>query len=259
MWQTARRRRREWLPGWDAVAAGRLSQWPDLDDQERDRLSELVESLVLTKHWEAARGFQLTQDIVVTIAAHAGLLVLGLDLRVYRDVAAVIVHPRTVTLHGPQTTTIPRVVVDGPRRVSGHASDRRGPVVISWAAVRRDLTRPRPGRSVAIHEFAHKIDAVDGLFDGTPAIASRTQQQAWVRVCTDEYERIRAPAAGPDPVLRAYAAESPSEFFAVATEAFFVQPLELEQHKPALYEVFRAYYGQDTADRARRAVPPQPT
>jgi hypothetical protein len=254
VWLRRRRERERWLDGWESVAADRLHQWADLGDDERARLGALVEWMVRTKHWEAARGFALTQEIVVSIAAHAGLLVLGLDRRVYRDVRAVIVHPSTITRHGPRSTTIPGVVADGPFRVLGHALDRRGPVVISWDAARRDMRHPEGGHNVVIHEFAHKVDAVDGLFDGTPEIFDRSRRAEWVRVCTAEYERLRTLGAEPDPVLRPYATENPSEFFAVATEALFEQPLELDAHRPALYRVLSEYYGQDPAARVRRRI-----
>ena len=245
-----RRRRQEWLDGWDAVAAERLDHWADLDDEERARLGELIGWMVRTKHWEAARDFALTQEVVVSIAAHAALVILGLDRRVYRDVRAIVVHPATITQRGPRSTTIRGVVADGPLRVLGHARDRRGPVVLSWNAVRRDLRHPGRGHNVVIHEFAHKIDAVDGLFDGTPEISHRSERAEWVRVCTEEYRRHHRPGA--DPVLRPYAGENPSEFFAVATEAFLERPLDLEERAPALYRVFRDYYGQDPAMRMRR-------
>lgn len=234
------------------MAADRLLHWADLDEEERARLGALIEWMIRTKRWEAARGFELTQEVVVSIAAQASLLILGVDRRVYRDVRAVVVHPRTITLRGPRSTTIPGVVADGPLRVLGHTRDRRGPVVISWDAVRRDIRRPQRGHNVVIHEFAHKIDAVDGLLDGTPEISDRTARAEWVRVCTAEYRRLRRQRTEPDPVLRPYAGQSPSEFFAVATEAFFERPLDLNEHRPALYRVLCQYYGQDTATRMRR-------
>ncbi|MFP5256546.1 MAG: zinc-dependent peptidase [Acidimicrobiia bacterium] len=242
-----RRRQRAWLDGWEAVAAERLAQWPSLDGAERAVLGGHLEWMVRTKHWEAARGFELTQEMVVTVAAHAGLLLLGLDRHAFREVRAVVVHPRTVTRRGVWSTSIRGVVTDGPRRVLGHAVGGRGPVVLSWAAVERDL-RQRDGQNVVLHELAHKLDAVDGLFDGTPELDGAPQRAEWVRVCTAEYRRLRREGPG-DGVLRAYAAESPSEFFAVATEAFFERPTALRADRPALYEVLRQYYGQDPAAR----------
>lgn len=246
MWQR-RRQRREWLAGWPA-AAERLRWWPTLTVHEQAQLRSDVEWLVRTKHWEAARGFTLTSEMVLTIAAHAALLILGLDRRVYRDVRAVIVHPGTITQRGPRATTVPGVVADGPLRVLGHALSRRGPVVLSWDAVRRDLRFPGRGHNVVLHEMAHKVDAVDGIFDGTPEIVGRAERAEWARVCTAELRRLRR-ATEPDPVLRPYATENPSEFFAVATEAFFERPLALAEQKPDLYEVLRGYYHQDPARR----------
>lgn len=230
------------------MAATRLAQWSTLDRAERDVVGEHVEWLVRTKHWEAARGFELTQQMVVTVAAHAGLLLLGLDRRAFREVRAVVVHPHTVTRRGVWSTSIRGVVTDGPRRVLGHAVGGRGPVVLSWAAVERDL-RQRDGQNVVLHELAHKLDAVDGLFDGTPELDTRAERARWIRVCTDEHRRLRQEGPGDGP-LRAYAAESPSEFFAVTTEVFFERPATLRQERPALYEIFRQYYGQDPAARA---------
>lgn len=249
MWQ-GRQQRAAWLDGWEQVAAAQLRHWADLDREERALLGADIEWMIRTKHWEAARGFELTQDVVVSIAAHASLLILGLDRRAYRDVRAVVVHPSTITQRGPRSTTIPGVVADGPRRVLGHALARRGPVVLSWEAVRRDIRHPERGHNVVLHEFAHKIDAVDGLFDGTPEFMDGSERAEWIRVCTAEYLRFRR--TGSSAVLRPYAAENPSEFFAVATEALFEQPLELEEHHPALYRVLREHYGQDTAARRRQ-------
>lgn len=228
------------------MAADRLAQWPSLDADERQRLGAHVEWMVRSKHWEAARGFALTQEMVITVAAHAGLLLLGLDRSGLRHVRAVIVHPRTITRRGVWATSIRGVVTDGPRKVLGHAVGGRGPVVLSWAAVERDL-RQRDGQNVVLHELAHKLDAADGTFDGTPELDPALRSD-WVRICTAEYRRLRREGPG-EGALRAYAGESPAEFFAVATEAFFEHPAALRADRPELYEVLARYYGQDPARR----------
>ena len=242
------RRRQRWLEGWEPVVAEVFPHWHTLDPEERVRLGELISWLVRRKRFEAARGFELTQEVVLTIAANAALLLLGLPRRTYRDVAAIIVHPRTITSRGVWSTSIRGVVTSGPRRVLGHALDRRGPVVLSWSAVRRAA----PGHNVVIHEFAHKLDAVAGMFDGTPEIDDRSERAEWIRVCTREYRRLRR-HPGQDPVLRDYAATNPAEFFAVVTEAFFERPLALAEAKPELYGVLRDFYRQDPVTRVVRA------
>jgi hypothetical protein len=97
---------------------------------------------------------------------------------------------------------------------------------------------------VILHEFAHKIDALNGTFDGTPPLAGAEQLAEWVAVCTAELHALRQGETG---VLRAYAGTNPTEFFAVATEAFFEQPLQVRASKPALYGVLAGYYRQDPA------------
>jgi Mlc titration factor MtfA (ptsG expression regulator) len=243
-------RARRWLHDWEAVA-GSLPQWAPLDGDERARAAHLVERFARRWRWEAARGFALTPEVVVTVAASAAVLGLGLDVDSWRHVRAVVVHPRAFTQTGPRSTSVAGVVADGPQRLLGHARDRQGPVMLSWAAARRDVRHPERGQHVIVHELAHKLDAADGLFDGTPEVAGRAARAEWVRICTREYRRLRR-HPGHDPVLRPYAATNPSEFFAVASEVFIQRPVDLEAHHPELYEVLVGFYGQDPAARARR-------
>jgi MtfA peptidase len=181
----------------------------------------------------------------------AGLLALGLDPDCYHEVRAIIVHPTTRVLTGPRPGPARGVVVDGPFPVIGQAHGRRGPVIVAWDAVRRDLRRAEGGHNVVFHEFAHKLDMLDGILDGTPPQSDQATLDRWIAVCTAEYEALRAGEGGP--LLRRYAGTNPGEFFAVATEVFFVRPVELATDKPDLYEVLAGFYRQDPAERVRRS------
>lgn len=209
-----------------------------------------MDGLLGRKRWEAARGVELTEEMRVVIAAEACLLVLGLDIESYRDVAAIIVHPTTVTLRGERAGPARGVVTSSPLPIQGQAHARRGPVIIAWDAARADARHPASGRNVVVHEFAHKLDMVDGLIDGTPSLPDASARQHWIDVCTAEYELLRA--GHDDPLLRPYAAVNPAEFFAVATEAFFDLPGAMREHKPALYGVLQDFYQQDPAGRTTR-------
>jgi MtfA peptidase len=243
-------RRRPALPDtWRDLTAASLAHWPLLDDDERDDLGELMAGIV-ERRWEAANGFQLTDEIRVLIAAQAALLVLGLGLDCYRDVTAIVVHPTTVTLRGERAGPAPGVATDAPLPIVGQTHGRRGPVLIAWDAARSGAHHPERGYNVVLHEFAHKLDMLDGMVDGTPPLPDRAARSRWVEVCTAEYERLRAGDGG---VLRGYAGVNPGEFFAVATETFFDRPVDLAADKPALYEVLRDFYRQDPAGRAARA------
>ena len=139
------------------------------------------------------------------------------------------------------------MVTDEPRQISGEAAHHGGPVILAWDAVVADTRHPGRGRNVVLHEFAHKIDMLDDVIDGTPPLADRSERDNWVVVCTEAFERLRRGVGSL--VLRDYAATNPGEFFAVATEVFFTRPIELLRHEPDLYGVLRSFYRQDPAGR----------
>ncbi len=227
-----------------------MVHWSYLDNLERARLEEIISYLLGHKRWEAAVGFELTDEIRVLIAAQAGLLVLGLDEGdSYADVSTIIVHPTTVVQHGRRAGPARGTVADGPIALLGQAH-YRGPVIIAWDAARRDARHPRRGHNVVYHEFAHMLDMLDGVVDGTPPLDEATLAE-WVDVFTRHYEELRAGAAGP--LLRSYGATNPGEFFAVATEVFFDQPGEMQREKSDLYRLLADFYRQDPAERERRA------
>jgi Mlc titration factor MtfA (ptsG expression regulator) len=233
--------------GWEEVAARRLVHFAALDADERARLGADIGRLLGEKRWEASRGFDLTEEILLTIAAQAALLILGLDIDGYHDVRSIIVHPTTRVLTGPRPGPAHGVVTDAPFPVIGQAHDRRGPVIIAWDAVRRDTRHPERGHNVVFHEFAHKLDMLDGTTDGTPPLATQEQFDRWVEVCTRVYGQVVEGRGGS--LLSSYAGVNPAEFFAVATEAFFDAPAELRREHDDLYGVLADFYRQDPATR----------
>lgn len=227
------------------VAAERLRQWSVLTGDEQQRIVDLA-GHVLAKRWEAAQGFSIDDRMRATIAAQAALLALGRDADLFRNVTAIVVHPRTMVLRGERRGPIPGVMTRAPWPVHGHTS-AQGPVFVAWNEVERTLRRPGGTRNVVLHEFAHKVDALNGTLDGTPPIADRGQREAWIQVCTEAFHAVqRREGIG---VLDAYAGRNPSEFFAVATEAFLEQPVRLREEDPDLYEVLQTFYRQDPAAR----------
>jgi Mlc titration factor MtfA (ptsG expression regulator) len=141
-------------------------------------------------------------------------------------------------------------VSDGVVPVLGEAHERRGPVLVAWDQAQDAARNPGSGHNVVFHEFAHKLDMLDDLLDGTPPLERRGDYDRWVEVCTEAYEALRAGIERTP--LQPYGATNPSEFFAVATEAFFDVPVALEYHEPRLYEVMRGFYNQDPAARINR-------
>jgi MtfA peptidase len=235
------------LPEWRELLATRMRTWNQLDDVERERLERLALGLMVDLHWEAAKDFEITDDVQLTIAADAAVLLLGLPDDSFASVHTVLVHPTTLVLQG-EHSQVSGIVSDGPMPILGEA-DAHGPVLIVWDAVLAEARHPGSGHNVVFHEFAHRLDVLDGAMDGTPPMGSIEQSQRWVEVCTAVYEQVVEGRGGR--VLRSYAGVNPAEFFAVATEAFFDDPLELRHEHPDLYEVLGDYYHQDPAARWR--------
>ena len=250
-WSTVRvLHRRKGLPdGWERIVDEHVAVWNMLDDQERAGLEAMSDWLLRHKHWEAARGFALTDDITVTIAAQAALVVLGLGVDEYREVSAIIVYPTSMNSRGVYAGPVRGTVTDGVVPVLGEAHDHRGPILLAWDQARHAARHPGSGHNVVFHEFAHKIDMLDNIVDGTPPLDHRVDFHRWIEVCTEAYEGLRA--GDERPPLQTYGATNPAEFFAVATEAFFDVPVLLQQHEPNLYEVMRDFYKQDPATRGR--------
>jgi Mlc titration factor MtfA (ptsG expression regulator) len=125
-------------------------------------------------------------------------------------------------------------------------------VILVWDAVKRTGRHPESGHNVVYHEFAHKLDMLDGRADGTPPLAERSEIQRWSQVCSREFLALREQGArGKESLLDAYGATNEAEFFAVATEYFFDQPVALRSRHLDLYGVLQAFYKQDPAARVR--------
>jgi Mlc titration factor MtfA (ptsG expression regulator) len=224
-----------------------------LDDGERKQLRDLVRVFVAEKRWEGCGGLVLSDEVRVTIAAQACLLVLGLPNEIYRNVRSILVYASTVVVPPRRLGAfeVPTKPVEGPLPILGQAQ-LRGPVVLVWDAVMRTGRHPESGHNVVYHEFAHKLDMLDGRADGTPPLHGRDEYRRWNQVFSREYRALRERAEqGRRSLLDPYGASDEAEFFAVATEQFFDQPVALRRHHSDLYEVLRSFYRQDPAARAR--------
>jgi Mlc titration factor MtfA (ptsG expression regulator) len=251
-----RRRRRlmeQPLPaGWRDFLIANFTQYAWLTQAERARLDGLAQILVAEKNWEGCNGLVMTDEVRVTIAAQAALLVLGLDDEYYQPITSVLVYPGTYVAR--ETRQQPGgVIVESDMARLGEAWEG-GALVLAWPAVLESGRVPDDGFNVVFHEFAHVLDMKGHGFDGAPLLQSREQYRTWAEVMTAEYRRlIRLARRGRDTLLDPYGAVSEAEFFAVATECFFEQPLDLVAEHPAMYAIFRDFFRQDPAERFLRA------
>lgn len=229
----------------EPVVARVVPRWSQLGEPERQRLLGDTDTLLRSKSWEAARGFELTEARRTHIAAQAAVLVLGLHVDAYRRVGTIIVHASTIVRTGERPGPAPGLMTDEPLPLLGEAGHGDGPMLLAWNRVALDTRRPQRGQNVVFHEFAHKLDMGDGDVDGVPPIPDGDQRDRWRQVSDDVFARVERGKAGD--VLRDYAAVSRAEFFAVSTEVFFTVPHVLQDQEPELYDVLRAFYRQDPA------------
>jgi MtfA peptidase len=238
---------------WEAFLRTNMPHYGALTASERAELHATIQVLLEEKAWEGCGGLDLNDEIRVTIAAQACLLQLGLPHDYYRNVESILIYPSTVLLPEHQPGVFERVdrPVESNVPILGQAF-AQGPVILVWDAVLHGARHPEQGHNVVFHEFAHKLDMLDGTADGTPLV-DHNQLSEWVEVCSREFLRLRGLAEkGHKTFLDAYGATNEAEFFAVATEEFFDRPLSLQKHSPDLYHVLGAYYRQDPAERMKR-------
>jgi Mlc titration factor MtfA (ptsG expression regulator) len=239
---------------WDDIIRHNVGHYCFLDDAERAHLRALIQVFIAEKYWEAAGGLELTDEIRVTISAQACLLLLGLPHNYYKNVKSIIVYPSTVVSPTRKSGFFENTLAPvGPAQPIIGQAFQRGPVIIIWDAALRGGRHPKSGHNVIYHEFAHKLDMLDGSADGTPPLKDRAEYRDWVQTCSDEYLRLKnRTEKGKKSFLNAYAATNEAEFFAVATEQFFDQPLLMIKHAPDLYRVLKTYYRQDPCQRVSR-------
>lgn len=241
---------RKGLPDdWEHIAIEHIGAWDTFSSYEHDDLAGIADWLLRHKHWEAANHFELSDEIVTTIAFEASVPILALDTDYYREVSAVVVFPTTIMSSGTYAGPVRGTVTDGVIPVLGQAHDRRGAILIAWDDAQRSALHPGNGRNVVFHEFAHKLDMLDDMTDGTPPLESKEQVARWVEVCTPLYTALHE--GYEQPPLDMYGGTSVAEFFAVATETFFDAPVQLEAYQPDLFAILRDFYKQDPAQRAR--------
>ncbi len=231
------RRVAESLPFLDGLSAG-----------EEQHLREFALVFLAEKEFTGAGGLEISDEMRLSIALQACLPILNLGLDWYDGWVGIVVYPGDFRLKRSETDEA-GVVHEWDDELAGE-SWPGGPVVLSWDALDEAGSVAHGGVNVVIHEFAHMIDMADGDADGVPPLASRAARDAWKEVFDREFTRFCGRVdAGGHTSLDPYAAEHESEFFAVASEAFFESPKLLKQEFPELYALFAGFYRQDPAAR----------
>jgi Mlc titration factor MtfA (ptsG expression regulator) len=243
MWFLRKRRRRRLLaepisPIWRRTLQEHLAHYRFLGPAQRAKLEDAARIIEAETYWEGCGGLALDDRMRILIAANAALLVLENEAGHFESVTSVLVYPAGVIV--PESHR-GNGIVAGQTPILGQASFR-GPIILSWSDALYGSQRIG-ARNVVLHEFAHALDMLGGIVDGTPPMPAGLRRR-WAEICQREFDTLNDQLeSGLRTVIDPYAATNPAEFFAVVTEHFFEQPHVLHDAHPELWEVFADYYG----------------
>ncbi len=243
-----RRRRLQAQPfpkEWLVTIERNVSFFHRLSANDQAELLGHTQVFLAEKRFEGCDGLEITDEVRVTIAAQACLLLLHRKTDYFPRLLTILVYPSTYLaedrrhVHG-------HVWQEGKMARLGETGRWLDAIVLAWDAVRSGAADPSDGKNVVLHEFAHQLDYENYAEDGAPALATRDQRLSWQEVMRGEFASLRAAdETGIPTLLDTYGATNPAEFFAVSTEAFFERPRALRARHPKLYAELRNYFHQD--------------
>ncbi|PWF41918.1 zinc-dependent peptidase [Massilia glaciei] len=230
-----------------ALLARNIPVYGRLEPALRAQLNGLVKQFLHQKKFVGCAGLEVTDEMRLTIAGQACLLLLNRPSKVYPALHAVLVYPTAFLVPRPHIDAA-GVVTDGRQDLLGE-SWGDGRVVLSWDHVRRGARDFTDGQNVVLHEFAHQLDSESGSNNGAPYLGSPSLYRNWAEVLSRDFADLQADAMfRQESVLDHYGATNPAEFFAVATETFFEKPHQLAERHGALFGEFLKYYRVDPRD-----------
>lgn len=205
---------------------------------------DLIKVFLHDKRFVGCGGLEINDDIRVTIAAQACLLVLNRNSSIYSSLHAILVYPSTFVVHR-QVRDEMGLVSENPTAMLGESWDQ-GKVVLAWDNADHGVRNFHDGHNVVLHEFAHQLDSESGAANGAPLLLTKGAYKSWATVLTREFNQLQADeASGQQGLLDHYGATNPAEFFAVATETFFECPQQLLENHTELYRELAAFYQLD--------------
>ena len=243
---------------WRAIISRNVPFFGRLPTEDQKELLGHVQVFLAEKRFEACAGLRLTDEIRVTIATQACLLLLHRKTDYYPRLITILVYPSGYLVDEKRHLE-GHVWEEGPEGRLGETARQMGSMVLAWDAAKSGAKDPSDGKNLVLHEFAHQLDFEDLAADGVPALTSRADQLSWSEVMRTEFALLRAADdTGIPTLLDTYGASNAAEFFAVATEAFFERPRILRSRHPKLYSELERFYRQDPATYSSEPAPAPP-
>ncbi len=253
-WRLRRALAQPMPPQWQAILQRNVPAYRGMQPGLQHQLHKLVQHFIHAKKFIGCEGLAVDDEMRVTIAGHACLLLLGRPHRVYPDLQAVLVYPGAFLV--PRKQADAAGVVSHSKQILLGESWGDGRVILSWDHVPRAGHDSGDGHNVVLHEFAHQLDSESGSNNGAPLLGQRANYRRWAAVLSRDFEALqRAAMFEQHGVLDHYGATSPAEFFAVATETFFENPHAMADSHAELFEQFLGYYRVDPREWQRAPAP----
>jgi Mlc titration factor MtfA (ptsG expression regulator) len=237
-----RRIRRQPFPAaWREILRQRVPYFRKMPADLQLQLKKHMQVFLAEKAFIGCADLEVTEEMRVTIAAQACLLLLNRRTNYYRNLRQILVYPGAFIVNRVHTDNIG--VLQEQRQVLAGESWTQGQIILSWYDTLEGASVTDDGRNVVIHEFAHQLDQEKGHANGAPYLAHRGRYKRWARVLNTEFERLQMQAANGEPSLfNYYGATNPAEFFAVTSEVFFEQSQAMAELHPELYRELSEFY-----------------
>ncbi|NYE61037.1 hypothetical protein FHW58_002189 [Duganella sp. 1224] len=241
----------------EAVLQRNISVYRHMPAELQQQLRQLVVQFLHQKKFIGCAGLEVTDEMAVTIAGQACLLLLNRPSKVYPALHTILVYPSEFVAQRAEVGP-GGVITPGRQSMLGESWDD-GRVVLSWEDVRRGAGDWTDGHNVVLHEFAHQLDSESGRANGAPYLGDPASYADWSEVLSRHYDNLRMRAMyRMETVMDPYGATNPAEFFAVATETFFEKPYQMAEHHAELYAEFLKYYRVDPRQWMSPPPPPAP-
>ena len=229
---------------WIGLLEGNVPLYARLPNEVRLLLHERIAQFISSTRFEGCNGLDLTDEMVMTVAAQACLLVVHREGEPYPELRTVYLYPSTFSSVQKSQDEF-GIVSEGEVHRLGESWET-GTVILSWSSVEHGARNIHDAENVTFHEFAHQLDHEDGATDGAPGLPSREAYRSWARVFRENYADFQNLLEnGKKTLIDPYGATNPAEFFAVATETFFEKPRQLHKKRPELYAELKGFYGLD--------------
>lgn len=232
---------------WVKILERNIAVYQNLPMPLRLQLRKLIKQFLHQKNFSGAGGLVITDEVRVTIAAEACMLLLNRETNVYPSLRYIIVYPGAFVVDRQQAG-MDGTVGAGPQGLLGE-SWANGKVILAWDNVLHGSMNFVDGHNVVLHEFAHQLDSETGSSDGAPILGSSNGLRTWAKTLSEEFHELQLDSRrGKASLMDHYGATNPAEFFAVATETFFEKPEQMARYHSELFEVLKTYYRVDPSD-----------